>query len=141
MWGIPYETDLVALESQLPAVLNVIYESEKETMNSAPRYLGVQTLADSAVVLRFAADVREESIFAAQRRLVYFCRRRCGCDAAHHHLFEPESVGCTQHAAHVVQRAHVVEHHDQRQLPRLLEIVHLQAVQILHSQFSHSLSF
>ena len=67
--GIPYETDLVALESQLPAVLNDIYENEKEPMNSAPRYLGVQTLADSAVVLRFAADVREESIFAAQRRL------------------------------------------------------------------------
>ena len=67
--GIPYETDLVALESQLPAVLNDIYENEKETMNSAPRYLGVQTLADSAVALLFAADVREESIFAAQRRL------------------------------------------------------------------------
>ena len=67
--GIPYETDLVALESQLPAVLNAIYESEKETMNSAPRHLGVQTPADSAVALRFAADVREESIFAAQRRL------------------------------------------------------------------------
>ena len=38
-------------------------------MKRAPEYLGVQALADSAVVLRFIAEVEEKSIFSTQRLL------------------------------------------------------------------------
>ena len=38
-------------------------------MKQAPEYLGVQTLADSAVVLRFIAEVEEKAIFSTQRLL------------------------------------------------------------------------
>ena len=36
---------------------------------AAPRYLGVQELADSGVLLRIVADVEEENVFPAQRQL------------------------------------------------------------------------
>lgn len=66
---IPYNTDLEKLESQLPKLMNDIYEQRSETFKTPPRYLGVQTLADSAVVLRFVADVDEKDIFSGTRIL------------------------------------------------------------------------
>ena len=66
---IPYNTDLEKLESQLPELMNDIYEQRSETFKTPPRYLGVQTLADSAVVLRFVADVDEKDIFSGTRIL------------------------------------------------------------------------
>ena len=38
-------------------------------ISEAPRYLGVQSLDSSSVVLRFTAAVSEENIYAAQRKL------------------------------------------------------------------------
>ena len=67
--GIPYETDLVALEAKLPALMNEIYQAHKDIMKSAPRYLGVAELADSAVMLRFVAEVSESEIFSVGRIL------------------------------------------------------------------------
>ena len=66
---IPYETDLEALEKKLPALLDGIFRARPELFLSAPRYLGVQSLGDSAVVLRFVADVAEKDIFSGARAL------------------------------------------------------------------------
>lgn len=67
--GIPYPTDLEALEAQLPELLLKIYEAHTDIMKSTPRYLGVQELADSAVVLRFVVDVEDKDIFSGNRAL------------------------------------------------------------------------
>ena len=67
--GIPYETDLEALEEQLPGLLDAISAKYPDLISEAPRYLGVQSLDSSSVVLRFTAAVSEENIYAAQRKL------------------------------------------------------------------------
>ena len=67
--AIPYETDLEALEKKLPELLEKICQENPSAMKRAPEYLGVQALADSAVVLRFIAEVEEKSIFSTQRLL------------------------------------------------------------------------
>lgn len=67
--AIPYETDLEALEKKLPELLEKICQEDPSAMKRAPEYLGVQALADSAIVLRFIAEVEEKSIFSTQRLL------------------------------------------------------------------------
>lgn len=67
--GIPYETDLEKLEAALPELLAGIYENRSEIMDAEPVYLGVQTLAESAVVLRFCVNVKEGDIYSAMRIL------------------------------------------------------------------------
>lgn len=67
--GIPYETDLEALEQTLPELLADIRKKYPALMTSEPEYLGVQSLDSSAVVLRFTAAVSEENIYATQRKL------------------------------------------------------------------------
>lgn len=67
--AIPYETDLEKLEESLPLLLHDIFENRKDVMNAEPLYLGVQALADSAVVLRFCVEVKEGNIFNAMRIL------------------------------------------------------------------------
>ena len=67
--GIPYDTDIEKLETKLPALLEKIFEANRERMNAVPVYLGVQELGESEVVLRFCADVTEKNIYAAQRSL------------------------------------------------------------------------
>lgn len=66
---IPYETDIAALEKQIPALLNEIFENNQPLMKSIPEYLGVNKLDDSAVVLRFVVDVAEGDIYAGTRAL------------------------------------------------------------------------
>ena len=67
--AIPYETDLEALEAKLPGLLQEIYERRSDVMSAAPRYLGVQQLADSSVVLRFVVEVAEKDIYTGARIL------------------------------------------------------------------------
>ncbi|MBR2605259.1 MAG: mechanosensitive ion channel [Clostridia bacterium] len=67
--AIPYDTDLEALEAKLPKLLQDIYEARKDVMETAPRYLGVQQLADSSVILRFVVDVAEKDIYTGARVL------------------------------------------------------------------------
>ena len=67
--AIPYETDLEALEAKLPKLMEDIYEARKDVMESAPRYLGVQQLGDSSVILRFVVDVAEKDIYTGARVL------------------------------------------------------------------------
>ena len=66
---IPYETDLEALEKKIPALLQEIYERNREILKSEPVYIGVQELGDSAVVLRFVAEVGESDIYSGARIL------------------------------------------------------------------------
>ena len=67
--AIPYETDLEALEAKLPGLLEDIFAQRQDVMLSAPRYLGVQQLADSSVILRFVVDVSEKDIYSGARIL------------------------------------------------------------------------
>ena len=67
--GIPYPTDLEKLESEIPALMERIQQAHPDVMKSAPRYLGVQALADSAVILRFVVEVEEKDIFSGARLL------------------------------------------------------------------------
>ena len=66
---VPYDTDLEAFETKLPELMNKIYEAHSDVMNSAPEYLGVQTLGASGVTLRFIAEVPEDKIYSAARVL------------------------------------------------------------------------
>ena len=65
---IPYEADLkqarAALENDL---LPAFVENHPEIFHEVPTLLGVQQLADSAVVLRIIAVVDENDRFAAER--------------------------------------------------------------------------
>ena len=67
--GIPYETDLEALEAQFPAMLDGIYQRHTDVYLSTPIYLGVDQLADSSVVLRFVAEVKDKDIYSGARAL------------------------------------------------------------------------
>ena len=66
---IPYETDLEELEKSIPAILQRIFENNQPLMLRVPQYLGVNKLDDSAVMLRFTADVKEGDIFMGARAL------------------------------------------------------------------------
>ena len=67
--SIPYETDLEKLEAQIPALMQSIFDAHQDTMKDIPKYLGVQELAESSVVLRFVVNVNEKDIFAGARIL------------------------------------------------------------------------
>ena len=67
--AVSYETDLKALEAMLAVELPKMLPRNKDLYLSAPRLMGVESLADSGVNLRIAVDVKEENIFQARRRL------------------------------------------------------------------------
>ena len=67
--GIPYETDLEALEAKIPELMEEIYERHTDVMLSKPVYLGVDQLADSSVVLKFVAEVDDKNIYSGGRIL------------------------------------------------------------------------
>lgn len=66
---IPYETDLEALERELPALLLQIRSAHPDLMKSAPEYLGIDQFGDSAVVLKFVVEVAEPDIYTGARVL------------------------------------------------------------------------
>ena len=65
--GIPYGTDIEKLEEQIPGLMQSIYEKRSDTMKKPPEYLGIQVLADSAVILRFVVEVSEKDIYSCAR--------------------------------------------------------------------------
>lgn len=67
--GVPYETDLEAFEKKIPTIMAAIYEKHKDTMKGEPVYLGVEELAESAVILKFYVEVEEKDIYSMQRVL------------------------------------------------------------------------
>ena len=66
---IPYGTDLVALEEKMPAILQSIYEAHPDLMKDVPVYLGVDSFADSSIILKFVVEVGEEDIYTGSRVL------------------------------------------------------------------------
>ncbi len=67
--GIPYETDLEALEAKIPGLMDAIYERHTDVMLSKTVYLGVDQLADSSVVLKFVVEVDDKNIYSGGRIL------------------------------------------------------------------------
>ncbi len=67
--AIPYGTDLEKLESEIPGLMESMFEAHRDIMVTPPQYLGVQELADSAIVLRFMVDVEEKDIYTGARVL------------------------------------------------------------------------
>lgn len=67
--SVSYSENLEELEKRLPAILDGIYENHKDIFEKEVKYLGVEQLSDSSVVLRFIADVKEENIFSGRRIL------------------------------------------------------------------------
>lgn len=67
--GVSYATDLVELDKKLVKILSEIKEAHKDVFIGNVECAGVEALADSSVVLRFVADVKEEHIFKGRRIL------------------------------------------------------------------------
>ena len=67
--AIPYATDLEKLESELPALMDRIFERRTDVFKAPPKYLGVQELAESSVVLKFVVNVDEKDIYSGARLL------------------------------------------------------------------------
>ena len=81
--GIPYETDLEALEAKLPEQLMGMYQRHQDMFLAPPVYLGVDELADSSVNLKFVVEVHDASIYAASRALnreLFLCLRKVGVE-------------------------------------------------------------
>ena len=66
-FAIPYDTDLRKLEEEIPQILQTIYEAHTDVMEDVPKYVGVQSLGASEIVLRFVVDVREKDIYSTAR--------------------------------------------------------------------------
>lgn len=67
--GISYGLNLEDVEKKLPAILEKIKARHEDIFVGDVRYLGVEELADSAVVLKFMADVNEKDVFSGRRLL------------------------------------------------------------------------
>ena len=67
--SVAYKTDLKKLEEMLKESLPALKDEHSELYLAAPKYLGVDELADSGITLKFAAEATEENVFKAQRML------------------------------------------------------------------------
>ncbi|MBO4327066.1 MAG: mechanosensitive ion channel [Clostridia bacterium] len=67
--AVPYGTDFRKLESEIPGLLQRIYDEHTDVLKDVPKYLGVNQLADSGVVLKFIGEVDESNIFSGARLL------------------------------------------------------------------------
>lgn len=67
--GIAYDLDLEELEKKIAPMLTDIKNRHSDVFIGRVEYAGVEALADSSVVLRFIADVKEENFFAGRRLL------------------------------------------------------------------------
>ena len=67
--GITYGEDIPHAEAIIKEALPKIYERNQDVFEAVPDYMGVENLADSAVVLRFTVSCREQNVFVARRRL------------------------------------------------------------------------
>lgn len=67
--GVSYETDLEALEPVLEQICKEIKAKHEDVFKGDIRYLGVETLGDSSITLKFCVEVDEKNIFSARRLL------------------------------------------------------------------------
>jgi small conductance mechanosensitive channel len=67
--AVPYGTDFRKLESEIPDLMQRIFEAHPEIMKQPPVYLGINELADSGVIMKFVVEVDENNIFSGNRIL------------------------------------------------------------------------
>ena len=67
--GVSYATDLDLLEEKIDGLLAEIKEKRSDVFIGEIKYLGVDQLGDSSVVLKIKADVAEKDIFLGKRVL------------------------------------------------------------------------
>lgn len=67
--SVSYSTDLEKAEKVIAELLPKIREKYPDIFVAVPKYSGVQELADSGVILKFVAEVREQNVFSAPRIL------------------------------------------------------------------------
>lgn len=67
--AISYRSDIEKAEAVIRKISQRLYQDARDIFICEPEYAGVQELADSGVVLRITAEVEEENIFIAQRKL------------------------------------------------------------------------
>ena len=67
--GITYGEDIPHAEAIIKEALPAIYDRNSDVFEAIPDYMGVENLADSAVVLRFTVACKEQNVFVARRRL------------------------------------------------------------------------
>ena len=67
--AVAYETDLLELRKLLEEELPKMQEAHPDLYLAAPKYLGVDALADSGVNLKIAVSCTEANVFAARRML------------------------------------------------------------------------
>lgn len=66
---ISYDADIPEVEKVIAATLPALHAKHSNLFLSVPRYLGVESLGESSVVLRIVADVTEENFFLGYRTL------------------------------------------------------------------------
>jgi len=67
--GISYDVDLEELDKILPGILGDIKKKHEDVFKSEIKCLGVESLGDSSVVLRFCVEVDEKNVFSGRRIL------------------------------------------------------------------------
>lgn len=67
--GVPYEVDLDEIPEKMTKILAEIKKANENTFIGELKYLGVEELADSCVVLRVMAEVNERDIYSGRRLL------------------------------------------------------------------------
>ena len=67
--GITYGESIPRAEAIIKEELPKMLERNSDVFEDVPDYMGVEELADSAVVLRFTVACKEQNIFIARRRL------------------------------------------------------------------------
>ncbi len=67
--AVPYGTDFKKLEREIPALMERIKEAHPDIFKKVPMYLGIDNLAESAVIMKFVGEVDEDNIFIGRRVL------------------------------------------------------------------------
>ena len=67
--SVAYSTDLKKLEAMLVPALSKMFLENQDLYLAEPQYIGVESLEDCGMVLRFTVKTREVTVFAARRRL------------------------------------------------------------------------
>ena len=66
---ISYDADIPTVENVILEALPEIFERNTDVWLSVPRYVGVDSLGESSVVLKFVVETNEQNFFGARRRL------------------------------------------------------------------------
>jgi len=67
--SVPYDADIREIEKVFADNFPKIYARNKKLFLKPPRYLGVESLGESSVVLRIVADITEDNFFVGYRTL------------------------------------------------------------------------